>query len=99
MKTAHLLKVLVQTVWVEIDSETGEAVEKVGAPAVVPASSWPEFYAAWKKDWDEIYPILRAAAAPDPVVALHVPEVGEVPAGVVPVSALQGTLRALPDSP
>jgi hypothetical protein len=52
MKTAHLVKVLVQTVWVEIDSDSGHATEKVGTPVVVPAENWEGFYTTWKESWD-----------------------------------------------
>ena len=82
MKTTHLLKVLVQTVWVEVDSVTGNAEEKVGATVHVTADAWPGFYAAWQKSWEEIVGTPKAAAA-------------EI-AGVEPASVFANPLRVVP---
>lgn len=43
-KKAHLLKVAVQTFWVVVDDETGDATEQADTGVVVPAADWPTFY-------------------------------------------------------
>ena len=85
MKTAHLVKVITQTVWVEVDSVTGNAEEKVGAAVHVTADAWPGFYAAWQKSWEEIVGTPKAAAA-------------EI-AGVEPASVFASPLRVVPEVP
>lgn len=43
-RQVRLLKVLVQTVWVEMDDETGDIAERVGGMVAVPAADWSTFY-------------------------------------------------------
>lgn len=43
-KRARLLKVLVQTIWVETDDTTDTITEHVGGTVAVPAADWPTFY-------------------------------------------------------
>lgn len=54
MRRAHLLKVLVQTVWVVIDDETGDAVEMADGGVVVPAADWPAYPARHAADFAAI---------------------------------------------
>jgi hypothetical protein len=58
-KHAHLTKVLVQTVWVVIDDETGVATEMADAGVTVPAAEWPSFYERHCADFAAV----QAAAA------------------------------------
>lgn len=51
---AVLVKVIVQTVWAEVDTETGMAVEHIDRPAVVQADEWEGFYEKWRGDWNMI---------------------------------------------
>jgi len=41
---AHLTKIMVQTVWVVIDDETGVATEMADSGVSIPAAEWPGFY-------------------------------------------------------
>lgn len=53
-KHAHLVKVLVQTVWVVVDDETGVATEMADPGVVVPAAEWPTFYERHAADFAAI---------------------------------------------
>lgn len=63
-KRAHLLKIMVQTVWVVVDDATGDVVEQADPGVVVPAAEWPTFYERHSADF----------AAMQEVVAAEVPE-------------------------
>ena len=86
MKTAHLVKVIVQTVWVEVDSETGNAAEQVGPAVSVTADAWPTFYPAWQKAWEDIAgspkaPVPEAPVLPAPLraVPMEAPQADDIP--------------------
>lgn len=59
-RQARLLKVLVQTVWVEMDDETGDIVEQVGGMVAVPAAEWPTFYERHTADFAALQKNLAA---------------------------------------
>ena len=65
-RRAHLLKVMVQTVWVVVDDATGDVVEQADPGVVVPAAEWPNFYERHVADF----------AAIQELVAAEVPESG-----------------------
>lgn len=56
---AVLIKVVVQTVWAEIDTESGMAIEHVDPMLPVPANEWPSFFEKWSYDWA----VIREAVA------------------------------------
>ena len=60
-KRAYLTKVMVQTVWVVVDDETGAATEMADAGVAVPAADWPTFYERHATDFAAIQ---EATAAP-----------------------------------
>lgn len=43
-KHAHLLKVLVQTIWVVVDDKDGSAIEMTDSGLIVSAKEWPDFF-------------------------------------------------------
>jgi hypothetical protein len=51
---AILIKVVVQTVWAEVDTESGMAVEHVDPQTIVPADEWAGFYEKWAGDWNTV---------------------------------------------
>lgn len=53
-KQAVLIKVMVQTVWAEVDTETGLALEHIDPPIPIPAGQWAEFYERWIEDWSSV---------------------------------------------
>lgn len=66
MKHAYLTKVIVQTVWVEVDDVTGVAVEMADSGVTVPASAWPGFYENHASDFAGIQAALAAEGKPTP---------------------------------
>lgn len=62
-KKAMLLKVLVQTVWIEI-GEDGTVEEKVGGAVAVPAANWPNFYEQWQQDFNALSAQVALESAP-----------------------------------
>ena len=60
-RQAVLLKVQIQTVWVEVDTETGLAVEHIDPPIILPSASWAGFYDKWAKDWAAMQERVAAA--------------------------------------
>lgn len=68
-KHAHLVKVMVQTVWVVINDETGTATEMADPGVVVPAAEWPTFYERHAADFASIQEAVATEEAP-PFVAV-----------------------------
>lgn len=62
-KRAHLVKVLVQTVWVVVDDETGTAEEFADTGVSVPAAEWPGFYKRHVADFQTIQATTAAEGA------------------------------------
>lgn len=60
-KHVYLTKVLVQTVWVVVDDETGVATEMTDAGVTVPASEWPTFYEHHTADFEKVKEAAQAA--------------------------------------
>lgn len=73
-KSAHLTKVMVQTVWVVVDDETGIAAEMADTGVAVPAAEWPGFYDRHCKDFAAIQvQTAQAAEADGPTVPKKAP--------------------------
>jgi len=63
-KHAHLIKVMVQTVWVVVDDDTGIATEMADSGVAIPAAEWEGFYSRHCADFAAI----QEATAAEPAV-------------------------------
>lgn len=63
-KKAMLLRVHVQTVWVEVDEEAGTVEERMDTGVAVLAADWPGFYEAWTADWARLQAEVAASSVP-----------------------------------
>lgn len=63
-KKVRLLKVIVQTVWVEIDDASDIVEERISDPTIVSAADWPGFYEAWAADWAALQAQVAASSVP-----------------------------------
>jgi len=85
-KSVRLLKMFVQTVWVEIE-EDGQVVEQADSGVWVPAKAWPDFFPNWQRQWEQL------------VATREAPEDDEAPIIQLPPPSERGTRQRPPRPP